>query len=209
VRVLLFGASGGIGSEVRAQARTAGHELVLFARDRTRLEPLLPSETALVGDIAHADAVRSALAGVDAVLSALGPTRNSADQVRLFESFAATLVAAMEAAGVRRLVSVSGAACTLPGERKRVAARLVSGLVSLAVRHVVAAKQRELEIIAASDLDWVAPRPPRVVAGAAAGAVRVGPTATGMSITQGDLARFMVEQLSDDTFLRQAPFISN
>jgi hypothetical protein len=47
------------------------------------------------------------------------------------------------------------------------------------------------------------------VAGGPAGELRIGAAATGMSVTQVDLARFMVERLSDDAYLRQAPFISN
>jgi hypothetical protein len=143
------------------------------------------------------------------VLSALGPTSNSADQVALFDGFARALVGAMTADGVRRLVAVSGGACTLPGERKRLGARLASAFVRLAVRNVVAAKQRELDIIVASDLDWTAPRPPRVNEAPATGSYRVGAAATGMSITQGDLAAFMVDQLADTTFVRDAPFVSN
>jgi putative NADH-flavin reductase len=146
---------------------------------------------------------------VDAVISVLGPTKNTADQVALFESFARSLVEAMSTHGVRRLVAISGGACTLPGERKRLGARVASTFVRLAVRHVVAAKQRELEIIAASDLDWTAPRPPRVVEKPALGKYRVGDDASGMSITQADLAAFMVDQLTDTTYLRQAPFVSN
>lgn len=163
----------------------------------------------MAGDIAAAPTVDAAVAGIDAVVSALGPTSNTPDQVALFEGFARTLGAAMERNGVRRLVALSGGACTLPGERKRLRARVASALVRLAVRHVVEAKQRELEIIAASGLDWIAPRPPRVVEAPARGYWRAGDVATGMSITQADLAAFMVEQLTSDTYLRQAPFISN
>jgi putative NADH-flavin reductase len=209
MRALLFGAGGSIGSEVRARLRAAGHELVMFARDPAKLEPLAEHESARRGDIGDSDTVRAAVAGVDAVVSVLGPTSNAADQVTLFEGFARTLVDAMRANGIRRLVAISGAACTLPGERKRFGARVASGFVRLLVRNVVEAKQREVDVIAASDLDWVAPRPPRVMEEPATGSYRVGPAATGMRITRGDLADFIVAQLTDDTFLRQAPFVSN
>ncbi len=209
MKVLIFGASGGIGSEVRSRARAAGHELVLFARDPDKLEPLSDGETVVKGDIADAEVVARSVAGVDAVLSVLGPTSNTADQVELFEGFATALVSAMEAAGVRRLIAISGGACTLATERKRFSARIASAVVRLLVRHVVAAKQRELEIIVASDLDWTAPRPPRVLESAATGSYRAGDAARGMSVTQGDLAAFMVDQLTDNKYLRQAPFVSN
>ena len=209
MRILLFGATGGIGSAFRDQAHDLGHELVLFVRDPDRLAPLREAETPIIGDIAQQSDVERALdAGIEAVASALGPTTNTADQASLFEGFARVLVAGMQARGVSRLVSISGAACVLPGERKTLGARVASAFVRLSVRHVVEAKQRELELIVASDLDWTLPRPPRVVPGPRTGAYRVGPDARGLRINHGDVADFMVRALSDGSYIREAPYLS-
>jgi putative NADH-flavin reductase len=210
VRVTLFGASGGIGRHVREQARAAGHELTLFARDPSGLGPIQAGERVVAGDIGDAGRLAEAVGGSDAIISAVGPTSNTPAQAALFEQFATSLVATMERHGVRRLVVLSGAGVTAPGERKRLADRLASAVVGRVVRHVVAAKQRELEIIAASNLDWVAPRPPRVTKGPLTGTYRVGDLAIGprSRISQADLAHFMVQQLDDGRHLRQAPFIS-
>lgn len=209
MNVLLFGASGGIGREVRQQALAAGHQLVLFARNPSALEPITDRERVIEGDIADAILVGNALAGVDGVVSVLGPTSNTKDQVALFETFAQTLVAAMGAHGVRRVVTISGGAVDVAGDRKSLRARIVSAMVRRIVPHVVQAKQRELDVFAASDLEWVAPRPPRVVEGPATGRYAVGNGAKGLRITQGDLAQFIVRQLTEDDYLRQAPFVSN
>jgi putative NADH-flavin reductase len=210
VKVTVFGARGGIGRHVRQQARAAGHELTLFARDPAGLEPIEDGERVVVGDIGDARLVEEAITGADAVISAVGPTANTPEQVELFEGFARSLVATMQRLGIRRLVTLSGAGVTAPGERKRFTDRLASAIVGRVVRHVVMAKQRELEIVAGSDLDWVAPRPPRVTEGELTRSYRVGQIGIGprSSISQADLAHFMVAQLRDDEHLRQAPFIS-
>lgn len=208
MRVLLFGASGDIGRHVRDMAHAAGHELILFTRDSGKLEPLRDREHVIVGDIADGARVADAVSGVNAVVSGLGPTTNTADQVPLFEAFANTLVNSMTATGVKRLVTISGGAVATPGERKPLSGRIASGVVRLFVRHVVAAKQHEFNIIAASSLEWVAPRPPRVVDAPFTGVYRVGPSARGMTIGNADLAHFIVTQLTDTTYLRQAPYIS-
>ena len=66
------------------------------------------------------------------------------------------VTAAMEAAGVDRLIALSGAAVDLPGDRKPLLDRLASVLVRPFARHVVSAKQREYEIFSAAGLDWTA-----------------------------------------------------
>ena len=209
MKVLLFGATGGIGRHFREQARAKGHELVLFARDTAKLDPLHDGETAVVGDIGDRVRVTAAVAGVDAVISALGPTSNGADQVPLFENFARVLVDAMNSHGVRRLVAISGGAVNVPGERKRLAARIASAVVRAFVGNVVAAKQREFDLVYASDLDWVAPRAARVVDEPRTGTYKVGDAARGTRINAGDVADFMVGALTDDRYLRQAPLIAN
>jgi hypothetical protein len=80
--------------------------------------------------------------------------------------------------------------------------------VRLAVRHVVAAKQREYEILVGSTVDWTAVRPPRVTESAVTGTYRAGATLAGRSIARGDLARFMVDQLESREYLREAPYVS-
>jgi putative NADH-flavin reductase len=88
--------------------------------------------------------------------------------------------------------------------------RIASFFVGKAVRHVVQAKQLELEIIVASNLNWIAPRPPRVVDGPLTGVYRVGNHSVGprSRISAADLADFMVKSLTDDEHLKTAPFIS-
>ncbi|HSH21146.1 MAG TPA: NAD(P)H-binding protein [Candidatus Caenarcaniphilales bacterium] len=209
-RVTLCGGTGGIGRHVREQARAAGHEVLLLARDPTALSPVGPGERLVKGEIGNIEGVEEAVTGADAVVSAVGPTSNTAEQVALFEDYARALVAAMERHALRRLIALSGAAVTAPGERKRFGDRVASVVVGRVVRHVVLAEQRELDVIAASPLDRTAPGPPRVVDGPLTCSYGVGDFSIRprSRISQADLAHFMVAQLTDDRYLRQAPSIS-
>jgi putative NADH-flavin reductase len=208
MRVVVIGATGAIGRAVVEEAVAVGHDVVAFARDPAKLASLGRAITPAAGDALDSGALERAIAGADAVINALGPTGRGRDEVRKAETIAHDLVAAMRGAGVRRLVSVSGAAVTVHGERKPFSGRIASALVRLAVPNVVAAKQREYEILSESDLDWTAVRPPRVVDGPATGKTRAGDRLAGRTIAPGDLARFMVAQVADTTYLRMAPYVS-
>jgi len=78
-RVLLAGATGGLGREIGLALIEAGASLVLFARDSDRLDALDLPGPRVVGDIADGEAcrravevARSALGGLDGVINATG-----------------------------------------------------------------------------------------------------------------------------------------
>ena len=188
-RIAVLGASGAIGSDIAEQARAAGHEVIALPRDR--------------------DGMRAALAGADAVFSAIGPRENSAAAAEAVLGSARALLDAMAERGLTRLVLVSGAATDVPGDRKRVPHRLAGALIRRFARHVVDAKQRELDLVRASALEWTAVRPPRVLPREATGRVRVSlESPIGLTIARGDVAAFMLAELAARDYVRKAPFIS-
>ena len=188
-RLAIAGATGAIGAEIVRQARSAGHEVVAIPRDPAGM--------------------RAALAAADAVLSAIGPRTNTATAAEAVVRSARDLCEAMAERGVDRLVLVSGAATTLPGDRKRLPHRIAESLIRRLSRHVVEAKQRELEIVRGTSLAWTAVRPPRVLGGGPTGRVRVSlESPPGFTIARGDVAAFMLAQATSRAYLRQAPFIS-
>jgi NAD(P)-dependent dehydrogenase (short-subunit alcohol dehydrogenase family) len=78
-RVLLAGATGGLGREIGMSLIEAGASLVLFARDSNRLDALGLPGPRVLGDIADAEAcrqavevARSSLGGLDGVINATG-----------------------------------------------------------------------------------------------------------------------------------------
>ena len=112
--VLVIGASQGIGLETVKAALAAGHRVRAFARSADRIslsrEDLAHGNLELrTGDALKAGDVAAALEGIDAVVQALGvPVRDLLGPVRLFSEATGILVPAMQAAGVRRLVAVTG-----------------------------------------------------------------------------------------------------
>jgi hypothetical protein len=112
---------------------------------------------------------------------------------------------------VRRLIAISGAGLTHAGERKPLQHRIASRLVSVLARDAYEGKRRELALLAASDIDWTAVRPTRVVDGPASSEVRVSTDARniGLRVTRGSLARVVVDLALSDTYLQAAPYISD
>src|SRR5437870_784751 len=105
MKLTVFGASGGIGTELVRQGLDAGHHVTAVVRETSRLavEPH-PNLKVVVADVMDPVAIAPAMAGREAVLSALGtrvsgPTTVNSDGAR-------SIIQAMQDAGVRRLLMV-------------------------------------------------------------------------------------------------------
>lgn len=205
MQVTILGASGRIGSLVFANAQAAGHEVVVLRRRASEADPT--GVRTVRGNITDHDAVRRAIVGSAAVIAAVGPRTNSLEDELELERGMRNIVAVMDALGITRLIALSGAAVDVPGDAKPLLDRVASRIVLLAVRHVVGAKQREFDVFSASDLAWTALRPPMVTDGPARGYRLSEILRRGARVTRADVAAAMVDQIGDESFLRNAPFV--
>jgi putative NADH-flavin reductase len=203
MKLAILGATGFIGSEVVVRALAAGHQVSALSRRAATL-PVRPGLVVVEGDAADQRALARLLAGADAVVSCVGGTGDLA-------AIMAGLLDAMRAARIRRLVAVSGAGISVDGERKPLRHRLLSAVVRSLAAKAVAAKQAEYDVLSASeDIDWVTLRPPRVVDGSPSGKARPSVDASDMAfrVSRGDVAALMLEELTDDRFLRRPVYIA-
>jgi len=72
MKLLVFGATGGTGGRLVQQALDQGHVVTAFARDPAKIHLVHDNLRVVRGDILQPDSVDTAVAGQDAVVSALG-----------------------------------------------------------------------------------------------------------------------------------------
>jgi putative NADH-flavin reductase len=157
MRIFILGANGKTGTQMVDLALARNHEVTAFVRSPGKITRRHPSLDVRAGDPHRVDELASALPGHDVVLSALGvrPPRAFRPHT-LVEECAASTVAAMTRAGVRRLVLVS-VAILFPEKGLRFA--FFRRLLKHIMRDLEAAEQ----IIQATPLDWTIARPPRLI----------------------------------------------
>jgi putative NADH-flavin reductase len=206
MRVLLLGATGRIGGLSLDAALAGGHDVVALVRQPDRITPD-DRLTLVAGEVRDASALSRAADGVQAVIAAIGPRANTPDEETAIEMGMRAVVATCREHEIARVVTLSGAGVTVPGDEKTVFDRVMSKLVRRFAKHVLGAKQREYEVLAASGLDWTALRPPLVTDGSAVGYrldLRLSP---GARVRRADVAQALVDQLEDRTYLGKAPFV--
>jgi nucleoside-diphosphate-sugar epimerase len=209
MKIALFGASGKTGQHLLRLALEAGHEVTALVRTPAKISLTHPNLRLVQGDLQDRLKVEQALQGAAAVLSTLGPSHNRPT----FEISQGThtLLAAMQACGVRRLVISAGAGVRDPNDTPGLFDRLIQRLIKLASRNVYEDMLRTVELVRASDRDWTVVRVPMLTDDPPKGSLVVTWVGKGMRprLSRADLAGFMLQQLDSDEHLRQAPAISN
>ena len=209
MRLAILGATGRIGSATVQQALRKGHKVVVLVREPDRLSFRHEDLRVFQGDARKREVVEAAVAGTQAAISALGPRRNTPEDADAHLQAVRTVLEALEATGVRRIVAVLGAAVDVPGDRKGAPDRIAGWFVRRFARWVYEAKRQEFDLLRESRLDWTAVRPPLVVPGPPTGTYGARlDRPPRPRIRTGDLAEFLVREVEEGRHVRQAPFVA-
>ena len=208
MKVLIIGGTGGTGRLIVQEARARGHDVVALVRSREKGASLGQVHLAL-GDATDEATIAAALEGCDAVISALGTPMSPFKEVTLLSTATAALIRSMKSQKVRRLICITGMGA---GDSKGHGGFFFDRIFHpLMLAKVYVDKDRQESLIRASELDWVIVRPSVLNDKPAAGQVRVLTDLSnfhGGSIARADVARFTVNQLTDDRYLGQTPLIT-
>jgi putative NADH-flavin reductase len=210
VRVALFGATGPLGRRILDQLVERDHQVNVLVGDPTRLTRESEKITVVKGDAEDPEKVDEVITGCEAVIDSLGVRSNTEAEVKRLIGVTELIVATMRRQGVPRFIGVAGAAVDVPGDRKGTGYTLAAWFSKLTARHVVEEKQKELEIVSRSGLDWTVIRVPFITEGEATGRYRASLTGPPSSrISRADIAYVLVSQLQDRRFIRKAPFVGS
>jgi uncharacterized protein YbjT (DUF2867 family) len=207
IRILVVGATGGLGQDVLGAALAGGHDTAALVRGPA--QAALPGQVEIIqGDVLDPSSLAAAVHGRDGVICALGtpsPRRRST----LLEDGTRNLVGAMRQAGVRRLVCVTLLGV---GSSRANATLLYRGVILRVLAPMVPDKERQEGVVGDSDLEWVLVRPGRFVAGKPRGDLRVireGERGRVGHVVRADLARFLVDCTTSGTYVREAVVVGS
>ncbi|MBX6383608.1 MAG: SDR family oxidoreductase [Microbispora sp.] len=216
MKLTVFGATGGTGTQVVAQALDAGHEVVAVVRDPSRLVipgaagrggPAAPDTASLAvvqADVMDPDAITPALEGADAAVSALGPRRAQAGReggrdraITVCSDGIRSIIRAMDKTGVRRLVAVSANGAFVADGDGLVARLVGKPILQRLLRDAFADVRQMEDEIRASETDWTIIRPPRLTNGPRRGRYRTAVDGhAGTRISRADLADAILTALA-------------
>lgn len=207
-RVLIIGASQGIGLETTRQALEAGHEVRALSRSAARIGIADPKLDKVSGDALSQTDIDAAVNGVGAVIQVLGVGPGDLfGPVHLFSDATRILVAAMETRGVKRLVCVTGFGA---GDSRSSISCLQLVPFRLLLGRAYDDKDVQERLIRESTLDWTIARPGVLTNGPRTGRYKVldqpSQWRNGI-ISRADVAEFLVRQIEGAAYVRKTPVL--
>ncbi|MGW7525266.1 NAD(P)-dependent oxidoreductase [Streptomyces sp. NPDC054783] len=204
MNLTVFGATGGIGREIVRQALDAGHRVTAVVRDPARLDVTGDTLQVFRADLTDPEELRTAVRGRDAVLSGLGA--RSRKDAGVATRLTRTVLRAMEAEDVRRLLVVSAGPVGPAPERDGALDRAMRGLVSAVLKDVYTDLRGMEAELARSGTDWTSVRPPRLQNKPLTGRYRTtvgGFPRQGRFIARADVAHAMLAMIDDAGTVKQ------
>lgn len=210
--ITIFGVTGRMQHLLVQQALDKGFTVVGYARTPSKMTIQHPNLTLKKGTMFDKTAIEAAIQGSDAVIETVGCVSEGTQHI----------IGAMEKYHVKRLIVVSTSNAKddrdLPDRKFAVLLAITRGALKLLglfnrqYRHAVSELRKIARIVRHSDLDWTLVRVAGLTDNAASNNVKsgyLGQGIVGFSTSRADMAAFLLSQVTDTTYLRQAPAISS
>ena len=208
MKLLVLGATGGVGQQIVAQALEAGHEVTAFVRSPDKMLAKHDRLHVMAGSVADGGpALVDAVRGHDAVISALGRGQ-SLKSMGFIQRSVPPIVSAMQTAGISRLIFTSAIGVGITIRDAPLLSRLV---IRFLLSDIYADKIAGEEPIHRSGLDWTLVQPAQLTDGPLTRVYRAGERLTmrGMpKVSRADVAHFILSQLDSTAYQRRVVMLA-
>ena len=205
MNITVFGATGHVGSLVVEKLLADGHNVSAFTHGTNHLVDN-PRLRIVYGDVHKSEDIEVALNGSEAVISCLGswntPTKD------ILTAAMTSIVPIAEKHGIKRIISLTGAAAYAPGDHPSIIDRLNHMILSLIAPKILKDGEAHIRILSESTLDWTVIRSPVMTNKDSAQYLldlnSPNPTAT---IARAAVVAALVDSLKDTQHIGTAPYI--
>jgi putative NADH-flavin reductase len=213
MKLVIFGATGFSGQAIMKLALSKGIQVTVLVRNKSAISIQNENLTVIQGNVLDSNDVKKALEHQDAVIQCLGVGGKGDGKPTTFISDATKIIVEeMEKQQIKRLIALSnvGAGNSLAFQ-PWFFTKIILPYFMKWLKVIIDDKNRMEPIIMNSELDWTIVRCPNIVDKTPKGNIHATLDGKGLklAVTLGDMAEFIMHQLTDNTYSRQAPSISN
>ena len=209
-KIALFGATGQTGQQFLTKALVNGYQVRALVRDVSKVNQQSKNLTIIQGDVLNYNEVLSALTDCDIVVSLFGHVKDSPEWLQT--NGTKNIIAAMKQLGIKKIISLSGGGLPFPEkDEPKFIDKTIRFVMKIIVPKVLNDAVEHHKVLVNSNQDWLIVRGARLVNKPSNGNYRVGWVGVnaGTETSREDLASFIENQINNDQFLYQMPFVSS
>ena len=205
MNIAVIAANGRLGKAFVECALAEGHTIRAGIRGNSSLTPH-KRLTSILCDATNPSDLKALIEGQDAVVSCIGHVKNSAPDVQTVATH--VLVKVMNELDMKRFVTVTGTGVRFPGDNISLVDRVLNLAVATIDPNRVNDGLNHTKVLQQSDLDWTLIRLLKLQNGNPQPfALKLnGPTK--WYVAREEVAGAMLQVLTENTFIKQAPIIS-
>ncbi|MBS1557439.1 MAG: NAD(P)H-binding protein [Bacteroidetes bacterium] len=208
-KIAVIGGTGKSGKYLVKKLLEQGFQLKILLRNPDNFKAKNSLAEVVIGDVANYRTVSTLIEGCQAVISSLG-LGIPASEPRIFSKATSNVIQAMNEQNVHRYIVTTGLNVDAPLDNKSPKTLFATEWMRKTFPVSTADKQSEFDILSNSNVEWTMVRLPLIEQTDESGEIIVSlKDCPGDKISATDLANFLIEQLSTDTFIRKSPFIAS
>lgn len=209
IKIAVIGGTGKSGKYLINQLINQGFQLKILLRNPDNLQIRSSLIEVIKGEVTNFSAIHSLIEDCQAVISTLG-LGIPASEPTIFSQSTTNVIKAMNECNVHRYIVTTGLNVDTPFDKKSSKTSFGTDWMKKTYPISTADKQLEYEILVNSNIDWTLVRLPLIEQTDERNQVNVDlEDCQGDKISATDLAHFLIEQLSSETFIKKSPFLSN
>ena len=208
MKIVVFGASGKTGALFTEQALAKGNHITAYVRRAGSLVQQHPNLKVVIGSLDNTDKLKEAISGADACVSFLGGNSLFKHSVEIINGID-KIVTILEQEGVRRFIYMSSMGA---GESRKMMRHMIRFFIAdIILRVPISDHTANEKRIAASKLQWTLVRPAGLTNGPKTGRLKHGSNIKVLrgnpQISRANVASFMIDQLTDKTYINKGVWI--
>lgn len=207
LKIALIGSTGKAGKYLAKELAIQGIQCKLLVRNSTN--QFSKTFEIIEGDIADYQSVVNLVHDCHVVISMLG-MGILPNPTNIFSIATVNIIKAMKEYNISRYILITGLNVDTPFDDKGVKSKMATEWMHSHYPKTTKDKQEEYTILRESDIDWTLIRLPLIDQTDDNPAINISlKDCPGTAISATSLANFIIRQINDKTFIREAPFIAN
>lgn len=205
-KIAILGGGGRTGKYLVTQLLKQGYHLKLLLRSPENFSIESPLIEIIKGDAIDFETIRILVQDCQTIISTVGQRK---DEPLVASQASINVLKAMAEFGIKRYILVAGLNVDTPFDKKSLETNIATEWMKSNFPTIHADRQKTYSILSDSEVNWTFVRVPFIEFTNISDKIIVSlEDCPGKKISATDIATFLIEQLSDITYFKKAPFIA-